>query len=149
MEYGERQQKRRFVVLTAIFSGALGLLVVNLFWLQIVKGGEFTRRARTVSERETPLPAQRGEIFDRRGDDPLVFNVDSFSIDLAPGEVPSARLPGPVRPAFPGAFHTRERHRAESAAAYLAAVSAHRDQGSGDLADRVCDRRAHGGLSGA
>ncbi|HET6449792.1 MAG TPA: penicillin-binding protein 2 [Spirochaetia bacterium] len=93
MEYGERDQKRRFVILTTIFSGALGLLVVNLFWLQIVKGGEFTRRARTVSERETPLAAQRGEIFDRRADDPLVFNVDSFSVDLAPGEVPSSQLP--------------------------------------------------------
>ena len=93
MEYGERQQKRRFVVLTAIFSGAIGVLTLYLFWLQIVKGGEFTQRARDVSERETPLTAQRGEIFDRRGDDPLVFNVDSFSVAVSPGEVPSSQLP--------------------------------------------------------
>ena len=92
MEYGERAQKRRFVVLMTVFSGTVGILVLYLFWLQIIKGGEFTQRARNVSERETPLPAQRGEIFDRRGDDPLVFNVDSFSIDLAPGEVPSGQL---------------------------------------------------------
>ena len=39
MEYGERQQKRRFVVLTVVFCGALGFLAVNLFWLQIVKRG--------------------------------------------------------------------------------------------------------------
>jgi penicillin-binding protein 2 len=94
MEYGERQQKRRFVVITAIFSGTLGVLTLYLFWLQIVKGGEFSQRARDVSERETPLTAQRGEIFDRRGDDPLVFNVDSFSVDVAPGEVPASQLPG-------------------------------------------------------
>ena len=93
MEYGERQQKRRFVVITAIFSGAMGVLTLYLFWLQIVKGGEFTQRARDVSERETPLTAQRGEIFDRQGDDPLVFNVDSFSVDISPGEVPPAQLP--------------------------------------------------------
>ena len=48
MEYGERQQKRRFVVITAIFSGTIGVLTLYLFWLQIVKGGEFTQRARDV-----------------------------------------------------------------------------------------------------
>ncbi|HEY9595914.1 MAG TPA: penicillin-binding protein 2, partial [Spirochaetia bacterium] len=93
MEYGERQQRRRFGVLTALIVGSIGVLVLYLFWLQIVKGGEFSQRARNVSERETPLTAQRGEIFDRRGDDPLVFNVDSFSVDIAPGEVPTAQLP--------------------------------------------------------
>jgi penicillin-binding protein 2 len=93
MEYGERQQKRRFVVLTALFVGSIGVLVLYLFWLQIIKGGEFTQRARNVSERETPITAQRGEIFDRKGDDPLVFNVDSFSVDVSPGEVATADLP--------------------------------------------------------
>ena len=94
IEYGERQQKRRFVVLTALFAGSLGLLVLYLFWLQIVRGGEFTQRARTVSERETPLTAQRGEIFDRQGNDPLVFNVDSFAVDVTPAEVRAVEMPG-------------------------------------------------------
>ncbi len=94
MEYGERQQKRRFVFLTGLFAGGLGIIVLYVFWLQIVKGGEFTQRARDVSERETVLPAQRGEIFDRAADDPLVFNVDSFSVDVAPGEVAVSELPG-------------------------------------------------------
>lgn len=93
MEYGERQQKRRFVVLTTIFPGCLGILAVYLFWLQIVRGGVYTQRARTVSERETPLTAQRGEIFDRYADDPLVFNVDSFAVDVVPGDVAPAKLP--------------------------------------------------------
>ncbi len=94
MEYGERQQRRRFVFLMGLFVGGLGILALYIFWLQIVRGGEFTQRARDVSERETVLPAQRGEIFDRAADDPLVFNVDSFSVDIAPGEVASANLPG-------------------------------------------------------
>jgi penicillin-binding protein 2 len=94
MEYGERQQKRRFVFLTALFAGGLAVLGLYLFWLQIVRGGEYTQRARTVSERESPLPAQRGEIFDRSANDPLVFNVDSFAVDVTPAEVPPAELPG-------------------------------------------------------
>ena len=93
MEYGERQQKRRFVFLTALFGGGLAVLGLYLFWLQIVRGGEYTQRARTVSERESPLPAQRGEIFDRSANDPLVFNVDSFAVDVVPAEVPRAELP--------------------------------------------------------
>jgi penicillin-binding protein 2 len=94
MEYGERQQRRRFMVLTAIFAGSIGVLVLYLFGLQIVRGGEFSQRARDVSERETPIPAQRGEIYDRRGDDPLVFNVDSFAVDVVPGDLSPAELPG-------------------------------------------------------
>ena len=93
MEHGERQQRRRFVFLTALFAGCIGFLVLYLFWLQIVKGFEFKQRAKDVSQREVPIPAQRGEIFDRNFDDPLVFNVDSFAVDVTPGEVASADLP--------------------------------------------------------
>ena len=96
MDYGERQQKRRFVFLTALFVGSISILVLYLFWLQIVKGGEFTQRARDVSERETPIMAQRGEIFDRHADDPLVFNVDSFAVDVVPGELSTSELSGLV-----------------------------------------------------
>ncbi len=90
MQGGERLQRRRFFAVTAAFCVAIGLLALYLFWLQIVKGGEFRQRAKDVSQRETPLPARRGEIFDRNGDDPLVFNVDSFAIDVVPGELSAA-----------------------------------------------------------
>ena len=63
MEYGERQQRRRYVVLTTIFAGSIGFLVLYLFGLQIVRGGEFTQRAKDVSERETPIPGTaRGDL---------------------------------------------------------------------------------------
>jgi penicillin-binding protein 2 len=97
MEYGERQQKRRFVALTAIFAGSFGVLILYLFWLQIINGGEFKQRARDVSEREITLSAQRGEIYDRHGVDPLVFNVDSFSVEVVPGDLKASELPGLFR----------------------------------------------------
>ncbi|HTP58625.1 MAG TPA: penicillin-binding protein 2, partial [Spirochaetia bacterium] len=93
MEYAQRQQRRRFVFLTALFAGSIAFLVVYLFWLQIVKGFEFKQRAKDVSQREVPIPAQRGEIFDRNADFPLVFNVDSFAVDVTPGEVDPEGLP--------------------------------------------------------
>ncbi|HVP19500.1 MAG TPA: penicillin-binding protein 2 [Spirochaetia bacterium] len=93
MENIERQQRRRFLFLTVLFAGSIGFLVLYLFWLQIVKGFEFKQRAKDVSQREVPIPAQRGQIFDRSADDPLVFNVDSFAVDITPGEVPPADMP--------------------------------------------------------
>jgi penicillin-binding protein 2 len=84
---GERLLRRRFFVLTAIFAGSIGFLVLYLFYLQIVRGVEYRQRAKDVSQREAPIPAQRGEIYDRNGDVPLVFNVDSFAVDVIPGDV--------------------------------------------------------------
>ena len=92
MEHVERQQRRRFVFLTAVFACSIGFLLMYLFWLQIVKGFEFRQRAKDVSQREVAIPAQRGEIFDRNADEPLVFNVDSFAVDVTPGDVAPADM---------------------------------------------------------
>ncbi len=73
----------------AVLMGFLFLvLIVNLFYLQVVKGLEFERRARQVARREMPIPAQRGRIYDRDYEATLVFNIDSFAVDIIPGEIP-------------------------------------------------------------
>jgi penicillin-binding protein 2 len=84
------QVKMRVMALGALISLVLVVLVVQLFYLQVVRGWEFRRRARDVALRELPIPAQRGEIFDRHYDFPLVVNQDSFAVDLVPGEVSAA-----------------------------------------------------------
>ncbi len=63
-----------------------------IFHLQIIKGGEFKNRAQQVSRRILPIPAQRGEIFDRNKDTPLVINVDSFAINIIPAELTDTEL---------------------------------------------------------
>ena len=93
MQNGERRLRRRFFALTVVFVGGIGLLALYLFSMQIVRGGEYRQRAREVSSREAVIPAQRGEVFDRNADIPLVFNVDSFAVDLSPAEVPPEQLP--------------------------------------------------------
>ncbi len=89
----ERQLRRRLFVLTAVFAGSVGFLVLYLFYLQIVRGVEYRQKAKDVSQREAPIPAQRGEIFDRYADVPLVYNVDSFAVDVIPGEVKPSEMP--------------------------------------------------------
>jgi penicillin-binding protein 2 len=90
---GERLLRRRFFVLTTIFAGTVGFLILYLFYLQIVRGTEFSQKAKDVSQRETSIPAQRGEIYDRNADTPLVFNVDSFAVDVVPGDVAPSDIP--------------------------------------------------------
>lgn len=88
-----RLSKIRVLGLTVFILSVFVLLCSYLFYLQIVKGLEFKRRAREVARRELPIPAQRGEIFDRNFNIPLVVNQDSFAVDLIPAEVGVENLP--------------------------------------------------------
>lgn len=63
-----------------------------IFHLQITKGMEFKNRARRVASRSISIPAQRGEIFDRNNDEPLVINVDSFAVNVIPAELDDDQL---------------------------------------------------------
>ena len=81
--------KGRTIALGAVVSLVFVLLIGQLFYLQVIRGWEFKRRARAVVRRELPIPDQRGEIFDRHYDFPLVVNQDSFAVDLIPAEVPA------------------------------------------------------------
>jgi len=83
------RMKSRIIALGAAISLVFVLMMGQLFYLQLIRGWEFKRRARDVVRRELPIPAQRGEIFDRHYDFPLVVNQDSFAVDLIPGEVPA------------------------------------------------------------
>jgi len=63
-----------------------------IFHLQITKGGEFKNRAHQVARRSIPIPAQRGEIFDRNHDKPLVINEDSFAVNIIPADLSDEQL---------------------------------------------------------
>jgi penicillin-binding protein 2 len=60
-----------------------------LFYLQVIRGDEFLIRATSIARRVEVLPAQRGEIFDRNYNLPLVLNIDSFALTVIPAEIPS------------------------------------------------------------
>lgn len=60
----------------------------KLFSMQIIHGDQFKKKSQNISKRTTVIPAQRGEIFDREANTPMVLNIDSFAVDIVPGEVP-------------------------------------------------------------
>ena len=85
--------RTRIRTLSIMVSVIVGIYFVYLFSLQVVKGSEFKQKANAVAQREIPIPAQRGEIFDRNYDVPLVTNQPSFAVDIIPAEIGKGQLP--------------------------------------------------------
>jgi len=79
---------RRVLVLSVLVFVLIGLYLIKLFSMQILQGDVYRKQSQNISQRSKKLPAQRGEIFDRNGTVPMVLNIDSFAVDLTPGEIP-------------------------------------------------------------
>jgi penicillin-binding protein 2 len=82
----------RLTLLTVFITVVFSLLVVYLFYLQVVRGVEYRELSKNVAFREITIPTQRGEIYDRNYDKPLVMNVEAFALQLTPGQVTTDKL---------------------------------------------------------
>ncbi|MDR0684427.1 MAG: penicillin-binding protein 2 [Spirochaetaceae bacterium] len=89
---GEKPQKR-IAALQIVFIAVFALYTGQLFAMQILNGELYRSRADDISKRTVTLPSQRGEIFDRRYGQPVVFNTDSFVVLIAPAEVKREEIP--------------------------------------------------------
>lgn len=89
---GEKPQKR-IAALQIVFIAVFVLYTGQLFAMQILNGELYRSRADDISKRTVTLPSQRGEIFDRRYEQPVVFNTDSFVVLIAPAEVKREEIP--------------------------------------------------------
>ena len=91
------EAKYKIKVIALIIIITVLAFSIHLFNLQIVRGMEFETRARQVSSRHIVIPSQRGEIFDRNYDVPLVMNIPSFAVDIIPAEIGPELFPEIVR----------------------------------------------------
>ena len=64
--------------------------LIKLFSMQIINGTHYRSQSQRISSLITTLPAQRGEIFDRNANLPMVINTESFAVEVTPGNIPSA-----------------------------------------------------------
>jgi penicillin-binding protein 2 len=83
-DLGKLQQRifqRRLPVFTALVAAVFGLLVLRLYYLQIVRGAYFHRLAEENRIQLIRLRAPRGIVYDRYGN-VLVSNRASFSVSL-------------------------------------------------------------------
>ena len=74
------------------FGGAVGILllilIVRLFFLQIIQGGDYLETAEGNRIRIQTLKSPRGIIYDRNND-PLVKNIASFQVVAVPIDLPN------------------------------------------------------------
>lgn len=78
----------KLIVLAIIIITTFVIYILKLFSMQIIEGKEYRNRSEKISSQIKTIPAQRGEIFDRNANLPMVINTDSFAVDLIPGEIP-------------------------------------------------------------
>ncbi len=84
--------EKRLKFFAGFVFAILFLYLYKLFSMQIIYGEQFKKKSESVSQRSTIIPSQRGEIFDRNANAPMVLNIDSFAVDIMPGEVPKAEF---------------------------------------------------------
>lgn len=84
--------RRDKIILTAIYTSLCVIVflvyLLKLFSMQIIEGSQYKIQSKTITSRITPIPAQRGEIYDRNNDNAMVVNSDSFAVEITPGEIP-------------------------------------------------------------
>jgi penicillin-binding protein 2 len=80
----------RFLVFGLAAILAIGGLTTRLFYLQIVKGGQYTELSQGNRTADEAIPSARGLIYDRNGVE-LVKNVPTFAVKIRPVDLPEER----------------------------------------------------------
>ncbi|MBA2380568.1 MAG: penicillin-binding protein 2, partial [Chloroflexi bacterium] len=80
----------RFLIFGIAAILALGGLTTRLFYLQVVKGGQFAALSQGNREVQQAIPSSRGLIYDRKGR-VLVKNVSTWTVKVRPVDLPEER----------------------------------------------------------
>lgn len=88
--YGQdfQQVNKRLKFFSIFVFCILIIYLFRLFSMQIIQGAQFRKQSQTISRRSERIPAQRGEIFDRNANIPMVLNTNTFAVLVTPGEIP-------------------------------------------------------------
>jgi penicillin-binding protein 2 len=88
----EEQASRRFIFLRIAFIALFVIYSIRLFSMQIFSGDFYRLRARNIARQTSVIQPQRGEIYDRDYNQPLVSNTESFAVSIIPAEVPASQM---------------------------------------------------------
>ncbi|MDR3343614.1 MAG: penicillin-binding protein 2 [Treponema sp.] len=83
---------KRIILVRILFILIFLIYALRLFSMQILSGEKYRDQAQNIARRVTVIPAQRGEIYDRTFNQPLVLNTDSFAVSITPAEVPAGEI---------------------------------------------------------
>lgn len=90
MSFHPNEVARRARLATWVIGGALGVLVLAFFRTQIIRNQQWSLRSEENRLREVPLPAPRGNIFDRTGRI-IAENVVGYTVSILPQSADSLR----------------------------------------------------------
>ena len=79
----QRELRPRLLAATVVLVGVFLVLLVRLYQLQILRGDEFKEKADENFVKELRVPADRGQVLDRRGK-VLVDSRPSYDVTLTP-----------------------------------------------------------------
>lgn len=84
---------QRINILAIILLVCMAIFVLRLFWLQVVKHGEYTALARKSQQRSFIIPAERGEIYMKDGKKtvPVVLNRSVYTVIADPALIKSSQ----------------------------------------------------------
>ncbi|GAB6090854.1 penicillin-binding protein 2 [Spirochaeta dissipatitropha] len=85
--------KTRVVVLAVIMTLCVLLYTFHLFSMQVVDQYIYLSRAELTTRRSSPIPAKRGEIYDRHYSNPVAANTMAFAVDFTPADAPNRDIP--------------------------------------------------------
>ena len=85
MQTSARSRKNLIILLAIIFALML-VIAGRVGWVQIVKGEEYGEMALEQQTKDTPIEADRGIIYDRKGE-VLARSVNCYTVYVAPPEI--------------------------------------------------------------
>ena len=90
MNFHPNAVARRARVAMGLIGLALGILLLAFFRTQVIRNQEWALRSEENRLREVPLPAPRGNIFDRTGR-VIAENVVGYTVSIMPQSLDSLR----------------------------------------------------------
>jgi penicillin-binding protein 2 len=87
------QPAKRISLLRLAFIVIFLVYGLKLFSMQILTGESYRLKAQNIAKSITVIPSQRGEIYDRSFDQPLVLNTNSFAVSITPAEIKKDKIP--------------------------------------------------------
>lgn len=86
-----RRRFDRYQILITVILAVILAIVFKLVQMQIVQGNEYRTRSEKTLVRSLPIPAPRGEVFDRYGR-PLITNRNGYNITFQKQYIPKGGL---------------------------------------------------------
>lgn len=80
------RSRRNLIILLLIIFALMLIIAGRVGWIQIVKGDEYGEMALEQQTKDTPIEADRGIIYDRKGE-VLARSVNCYTVYVAPPEI--------------------------------------------------------------